>query len=276
MLGENMQTLFYVSHEGQSRGPYSINMIIERIKTRDLAPTDYIYDESKQDWTLILEWPAIQAQAPQLFEHYKPTSNVTPIATKAAPVPEAAQEKEWFVLRGENRFGPFTYIDVIQMLQSTAMYEYDYIWHQGMPSWKRVAELPEFSPEKIRAMVKTHGKANSEIFFRRRHVRAKYGGSLIVHDNKKLWKGKSIEVSVGGAGIVMENWELEPGQTLYVHFKPGDGVPPFNAVCEVVSKQFVDVTKTSEANVRYGVKFTSITSVAQHSLREFTKSKVAA
>ncbi|MGE0633569.1 MAG: GYF domain-containing protein [Pseudobdellovibrionaceae bacterium] len=264
------QSLFYVSHNGQSKGPFAVPVIIEKLKSREFSATDYIYDEEKQDWVLILEWPELQAKAPEFLAAPPPIAKPVAVASPD----DGAVEQEWFVLRGENRFGPFTYVDVIQMLQSTAMYEYDYIWHKDLPSWKRVAELPDFSPEKIRAMVKSHGKSNSEIFFRRRHVRAKYGGSLIVHDNKQLWKGKSIEVSVGGAGIVMDQGNLEPGQTLYVHFKPGDGVPPFNAVCEIVSKQFADASK--DANVRYGVKFTSLTPAAQQNIRDLTTKTASA
>src|SRR5690606_38372739 len=98
----------------------------------------------------------------------------------------------------------------------------------------------------------------NEVFFRRRHRRVKYGGTILVHDNKSVWKGQGVEISAGGAGVIMENSMIVPGQTLYLHFKPGDGVPPFNAVCEVVSKRFVEGVKDKNAPIRYGLKFKNI------------------
>lgn len=69
----------------------------------------------------------------------------------------------------------------------------------------------------------------------------------------------------------MENAMVVPGQTLYLHFKPGDGVPPFNATCEVVSKQYVEGVKDKKTPIRYGLKFTTISSSAQNVLQEYSK-----
>ena len=66
----------------------------------------------------------------------------------------------------------------------------------------------------------------------------------------------------------MDNAMIVPGQTLYLHFKPCDGVPPFNAVCEVVSKQYVEGLKEKDAPIRYGLKFTSISANTQQLLHE--------
>lgn len=74
----------------------------------------------------------------------------------------------------------------------------------------------------------------------------------------------------------MENAMVVPGQTLYLHFKPGDGVPPFNAICEVVSKQYVEGVKEKNAPIRYGLKFTSISPTTQKFLQEFAKRSEAA
>lgn len=187
-----------------------------------------------------------------------------------------SQSNEWFILKGDNRYGPFAYLDLVKMLQEKSLYEFDFIWHNGMPSWKRVAELPDFAPDKIKHLKHSPDVDVSEVFFRRRHARARYGASLLVHNNKTVWKGESLEISAGGAAIVIENATLQPGQILFLHFKPGDGVPPFNAICTVVNKQYVQNTQSVNAPVRYGVKFTSISCNVQQSISDFTKRGVAA
>jgi hypothetical protein len=177
---------------------------------------------------------------------------------------------EWFVLKGENKYGPFTYLEMVRLLQEKHLFEYDYVWNAGMPSWRRVAECEPFQPESIRTL---HYKTSTEtdgIFFRRRHARAHYGASVIVHNNKDVWKGRSMEISAGGAGLLLDSPGLQPGQTVFLHFKVGDNVPPFNAVCGIVSKQILPSATASEIQVKYGVKFTSINREVQHAIKNFT------
>ena len=71
----------------------------------------------------------------------------------------------------------------------------------------------------------------------------------------------------------MQNAMIVPGQNLYLHFKPGDEVPPFNAVCEVVSKSFTKGVKKRDAKVQYGLKFVNIVPGAKKAIKEYVSKK---
>jgi hypothetical protein len=60
-----------------------------------------------------------------------------------------------------------------------------------------------------------------------------------------------------------------------LHFQPGQGVPPFNAVCEIVSKKFIDGGYLSGKKVSYGVKFTAVTQSVRESIAIYTSEKAA-
>lgn len=278
-----MQHKFYVSHEAQQMGPYSIDEIVAFINQGTLSPLDYIYDEQKGDWFVFLEHDELSAKIkalkpsePPLVQKLKdPISQVKkPSYQDKTNWPEELSEPlkhEWFVLKGENKFGPFAYTDVVKMLQQGVVFEFDYIWHDGMAGWERLAELKAFDKDYLRTLKESAMPEISEIFFRRRYRRVRYGGTVLVHDNKKVWKGKSVEISEGGAGVIMENSMVIPGQELYLHFKPGDGVPPFNAVCEVVSKQYVNELSGPNTAIKYGLKFKSVSMETQNLLKDYTK-----
>ena len=260
------QNTFYISKAGSYSGPFSAEEVFAKIESYEHSWTDYIYDDGKQDWVLVLEHP--------LFAD-KFNSN---LGKKMAKTPDSSnkggshKEKAWYILKDGNNYGPFSQLEIIQMLQEKALYEYDFIWHQKMASWKRVADVSEYSNEEIRKLKGSLPSDLSEVFFRRRYMRAQYGCSIVVHNNKSVFRGQSIEISAGGAGLIIENSEIEPGQTLFLHFQPGDGVPPFNAVCTVVSKKFVKEQSGPSSLMKYGVKFTSISSAIKEQIKEFTQS----
>ena len=283
------QMEYYVSANGEQQGPFTAEQIVERVNRKTLDASDYLFDEAKQDWIMLMAHP----QLSQALKTLKPLSSTSSSgqglgqgsgSTSASNVSalRAGQSKdggggeitEWFVLKGESKFGPFSYPELIKMLQDKSIFEFDYVWHVGLKAWERIATIAEFSPDKVRNFRGSSEGPINEVFFRRRHARAHHGASILVHDNRAVYKGRSIEVSAGGAGIVIENAMLQPGESLYLHFKPGDQTPPFNAACEIISKSFVNASDKS-APVRYGVKFTKIETQTQQILNEFALKKTA-
>lgn len=270
---------YFVSHNGEQMGPWNLDEIAGKIRSGQLVLADYIYDEKIGDWVLLMEHAGVSEKV----RDHKPQSRPQAAPAKEShPMPSAPEGTpdymvaEWYVLKGENKFGPFAFADVIKMLQDKVVFEFDFAWHSGLSTWVRIAELDAFKPENIRKLQASSMPEISEVFYRRRHRRVAYNGTILAHDNSTVWKGQGVEISAGGAGVIMENAMIVPGQTLYLHFKPCDGVPPFNAVCEVVSKQFVDGLKERNAPIKYGLKFKSISNNAQKFLQEYSKRGVAA
>lgn len=282
---------YHISHQGETVGPFELEEILNKVKSSELNLMDFIYDEGKSDWVMLMEFgplaeklkdikpsaPPKPAAPPKAKEEQQEEQQLQATAEKVKEEnPEAANPDhlvtEWYVLKGENKFGPFAFTDVLKMLQQKVVFEFDFAWHPGLSTWKRIAELEAFSAENINQLKTTLMPEIEDVFFRRRHRRVEYGATVLIHDNNQIWKGQGVEISAGGAGVVMENSLLQPGQTLHLHFKPCDGVPPFNAVCEIVSKKYVDGVKDKNAPIRYGLKFTNINEQTQKVLQDYSKS----
>lgn len=263
-----MTKQYYLSNNGTHIGPYPFETVLKKIESHEYQWTDYIYDENVGDWMMLLEHPEFATKLAQKPPLPPKALNKAPENTKLA-----LKDKEWFILKEGNNYGPFCQLELIQMLQEKSLFEYDYIWHSKLPSWQRVAEVEDFSTENIRRVKESKEADVSEIFFRRRHVRASYGASLIVHNNKTVFHGQALEISAGGAGILIGNSELQPGQSLFLHFQPGNGVPPFNAVCQIVSKQFQNESSSKADPVKYGVKFTTLSQSVRESIKNYTSNQ---
>jgi len=260
---------YYISHEGAQQGPWSAEEVLNNLGSKSIQWTDYLFDEGSKEWVLLME----HSEFSKFFKDWIAPQKANPGEGSGIVELPLNNEKEWFVLKGENKYGPFGYSELLKMLQEKGLYEYDFVWHSELSAWKRIADLEDFKADKIKALSTSTSPDLKDAFFRRRYARASYNASLIVHNSKSVWKGHGLEISSGGAGIVIDNRDLEPGQTLFLHFKAGDGVPPFNAICSIVSKQHVD---GPEKPVRYGVKFTSINHQVQQAIKAFADHRKSA
>ena len=263
---------YLVSQHGKELGPLTLDEIVAKVRDKELELFDYIFEDSKQDWVLLMEHSALS----QKLKSNKPprppqsvgTGTTSSLTTSKVTIEgDAHGIAEWFVLKGENKFGPFSYTDVVKMLQQKIVFPFDFIWHASMEQWKRVAEISDFTEENIRKLYSDKSTAKRDVFLERQFRRKKFEGRVIVHDNMSLWRGAGFEISKGGVGITMSNSLVVPGQQVYVHFNSHGEFPPFNAVCEVVSKKFVNDTTP----IQYGLRFLSLSQEVQE---EFYK-KVA-
>ncbi len=247
---------FYVAHDGIQKGPWSLNEIAEKLSDKELDWNDYIYDQKLEDWVLLLEFPPLTKTFNRSFKN-----PIVEIKSAKAFV-DAESDRAWYILKQNNNYGPFSKREMVQMLQSKTLFEYDFIWKKNQDSWKRLSDIPEFQPDQIKLIFNSwaHDK-DGELFFRRRHARANYQSSLIIHDRKKIFKAHSLEISAGGAGLTIENVDFKVNHELYLHFRSSDQVPAFNAICKVVS----------QSSAKYGVQFTQISAAAKDSIEKYIK-----
>lgn len=269
-----MKNSYFLSKNEKQIGPFTEEQILEKIKTKEVSWMDYIFDESKKDWILLMEHKKFNTYFTESILKKAKTDPVKDASEKKdqSQAKDSTEAKAWYVLKDNNNYGPFSLAEIIQMLQAKILFEFDYVWQTKFDGWKRVAEVADFSSENIQKLIKSGNPEVSDYFFRRRNVRINYGCSLVVHDNKQIYKGRSIELSSGGAGIFVDTNHFIPGQNLFLHFQPGDGVPPFNAICTIVSKQFNQSVSSSSEEYRYGVKFTSISQSIKQKIQEFAES----
>lgn len=255
---------FVVNAGGSNVGPFDFATIISKVKGGELNATDQMCEAGQSNWVMICQHPDF-ASAFQAADTASPSQPTLVSSGGGAQAPDDGSSI-WFILKNGERFGPFPYGEIIKMLQDKNLFEFDYVWREGMEEWLRVAELSEFSTANVREYMKGLGREKHDVFYRRKHPRSDYECEVIAHDNSKVWRGKSVELSQEGAAVVMENATLVPGQNVYLHFRPGPSSRPFNVLCEIVSKRYQKV-KNNSSPIVYGIKFINITKSDKDELR---------
>lgn len=252
---------YFVAKEGIQKGPWTLDEITQNIQKKSLSWSDYIYDDRINSWLFLFEFSLLT----EVFNK----SLANPVhKNKIMSDLDLYKDRIWYILKSSENYGPFTMIEMIEMLQCKTLFEYDFIWRQDQLSWMRLADVPEFKPEIIKAIYELSQSENSETqksFYRRKHKRVQYACELLIHNKQQVFSAQSVEISAGGASFKIENVSFPVGSEIYLHFKPGGDVPAFNATCSVVSK----------TGNKYGVSFKSISSTAKDSIEKLAKKAAA-
>ena len=161
---------------------------------------------------------------------------------------------EWFVLKGETQYGPYSYEETIRMLQNKHLFGFDYAWASHLTAWTPFADLHEFSVSRLSDLAQKNVLEN--VFNRRQHERVLVNLPVYVHDQNKFWQGQAHNLSEGGALILMKNPTLLPGDLVHLHFRSRTLTETaFNVTAEILSKRLVKDRIQYNTGIHYAVRF---------------------
>jgi GYF domain 2/PilZ domain len=252
---------FFVATNGIQKGPWTLDEIKNNLAKKVISWHDHIYDDKIDSWLFLFEHHTLTEEFNKSF------SNPILSSHKLIGELDIYKDRTWHILKENCNYGPFTTVEMIQMLQTKTLLEYDYVWRHGQASWKRLSEISDFKPEKVKVIFESpqyeFNQSNVHPFFRRRYPRVDYKSQLFVHDNRRIFNAESLEIGYGGLSFVIANVDLEIDHEIHLHFKSGSDLPPFNAVCKIVNK----------SGNKYGVSFVKIESSILDIIALYTKDK---
>lgn len=274
----------HISRNGDTYGPWTVEVIAEKLAKGEIAITDFAWDDGATEWVSLLEFTELknylQTRKPSAPPKVVPAAETKSTEAKGKPVVVASSMSEddaiqWYVTRGQQKFGPFNYFGVVKALQDKSIFEFDYIWKEGMTNWVRLAEHEKFAGDKIRSLLEAleQKEAHGEVFAQRRHARLSVENDVLINDNQSVSPGRMVEGSAGGTGLIIKNSTLIPGQLIHVHFSSLDGLPAFNAIGEIVSKKFSRNARSSNAAIHYGVRFVKMDPAAEERVKKYFKAR---
>lgn len=62
---------------------------------------------------------------------------------------------QWYILRGEMKFGPYEYSALIHMIQTGELFDYNYVWAPHMESWMLLGDIQEFSKDRLARLIQS-------------------------------------------------------------------------------------------------------------------------
>ncbi|MBL7687684.1 MAG: DUF4339 domain-containing protein [Bdellovibrionaceae bacterium] len=270
-----------VSRNGETLGPWSVEQIAEQLASGGVAITDFVWDSA--DWVPLMEFAELKAHLQSKRPKAPPQTAgkaESPVVSEPSVMPSIAAAPSmkpedaliWYVSRGQQKFGPFNYFGVIKALQDKSIFEFDYVWKEGTENWIRLAEHELFSQEKVRELLAAATPTLAAIFAKRQHERVKIQTDVLVNDNMTMSPGQLVEIGAGGAGLIVKNAKLMPGQLVNIHIASTDELPAFNAVGEIVSKKFERAVRNTRAPIQYGIRYVKVDRVVEERVKDYCRS----
>ena len=183
-------------------------------------------------------------------------------------------ERFWHIEGDQSqRRRQYRFLDLMALLQSGSLKEYQKIQDVKTHKWRKVSEWPEFQPETLEAFMKTNPDLEGPVHFRRGLPRNVIHQPVYVYSKKELHKGVCVDLNIEGMGFYILWSGLHEFETAYVKFGDRAKGKRFDARVQILSK--FQTTFNDKRCIKYGAQFVELSKAAREMIQEFNKAAQA-
>lgn len=181
---------------------------------------------------------------------------------------------QWFILRGENKYGPFEYAAMIRMMQDNELYDYNYVWAPHLESWTLVGDVQDFSKDRLARLIENNSEVRGS-FKDRGADRIDVLIPIYGHNDHLFFDGQTLSLSANGALLLLNTPLMLPGQDLLLHFRRDETNPQaFNMKAQIVRKNFTRTRMNVKSGLHYAVRFTQTSRTGQEAIEKMVKEQI--
>lgn len=167
-------------------------------------------------------------------------------------------KNQWYVLIGSQKYGPYDYRTVIEMLQNNQLMDFNYVWAEHLENWTPIYQLEAFSKDRFQLLLKEDADL-SQAFIKRRGKRIEKSVPIIGHNTIRFFDGEIISLSESGALCLINSPLVQVGDRVKIHVKiPNQIEQSFNIEAEIVRKNFSKKRLNSKSGLHYAIRFTEV------------------
>jgi len=201
------------------------------------------------------------------------------------PTELEAVSSYWYLKFADHWGGPFSYIEVLQMLKSRRInrsmkIRAGKLVNESSGSWHHIGDLNQFSTTFISEFSKYYVPKGRPFHLIRKFVRMEYKAKvLVVSDKGEVHECECTELSAGGAKIKVPADFLEEGQALTVQFFYNEKIKlkSFKAKANVLRLSEISFNEDSDAgevSEVYSLEFVDLKARYKRMLLDSTQIKI--
>ncbi len=185
------------------------------------------------------------------------------------------QNISWYVLIGTQKYGPYTYRKMIEMIQENQLMDYNYAWNESLDQWTPLYQLDDFSSDRFQLLLQNQNDL-SQAFITRKNPRVEKKLPLMGHNSIRFFDGELVSVSENGALCLMNTPLLQVADQLKLHFQL-DNVDEksFNVEAVIVRKNFTRQRLNAKSGLYYAIRFSQMQSHGLRQIKQWVSSAAA-
>lgn len=182
-----------------------------------------------------------------------------------------SKSKNWFVLIGDQKYGPYDYRMLIQMLQTNQLMDFNYVWADHLDSWTPIYQIEDFSRDRFQNLLQKESELKSA-FIVRKGARVDVKIFVTGHDSMRFFNGEIVSLSESGALCLFHKNDLRIGNKIKLHVANQDSVSQeFTIECDIIRKNHSKTRINQNSGLFYAVKFHDLSELALQYIRQWVE-----
>jgi hypothetical protein len=260
---------YFLSSSQNRVGPLSEKEIVKGVRSGKISLFDLILNQQSNEWVMLLQHPDFsdiedassdedsEKQMIGLIDEGSFTSPVVDSKIMPREIPEL-EPVYWF--RQEDPRTAYKFLQVLSLINNKKILEHSMIAQHPKGPFRRVVEWEEFS-EASRESFKRDANINiPDLKLRRKHPRQASGKNFLVLSGGRLLRVFCTDMSQSGMSLLLRADLFKNQELLVIKFKDSMEEKNFDAKGVVISARRVRIAGHDQAFVRYGIRFTHLTS----------------
>lgn len=265
---------YYLSIAKKKVGPYSQDEIIGWIQSGKITLFDMVFNQQMNQWMMLMQHPDFSDLEYSRVKRASPVHATAPVnegtfTKPSAPKHEAMIADEisllvplhWYLQDQPNN--ALKYLEVLSLIGQKKVFEHTLIAKNAKGPFKRLIEWEEYSASSREEFKKGSNEPVPDVNIRRQTERHNSGQNFIFQTKERTLKIFCADISKTGLGVIVRQALFNLEDEIYVRFDETVTDNNFDAKAVVVSSRRVKLPGSDEIFVRYGIRFTHMSSAGK-------------
>lgn len=169
-----------------------------------------------------------------------------------------AMSNPWYILIKNQKHGPFSYKDMIEMIQSNQLMNYTHVWSPHLEQWTALHLLEDFSQDRMRLLIQNHDELKTA-FIQRQGPRVYKNIPVLGHNGSFFFDGMIQSISEKGALCLINSPLVSVKDKIKLIIKNNENFGrSFNLEALVIRKNQSQQRLNSKSGLFYIIKFEDV------------------
>lgn len=260
---------YFLSNSKNGVGPLSEKDIVKGVRSGKISLFDLILNQQSNEWVMLLQHPDFSdiedaasddRSEKQMIGLIDEGSFTSPVVTSEITPRDIPELEPVFWFRQEDPRTAYNFLQMLSLINNKKVLEHSLISQNPKGPFRRLIEWDEFSESSRESFKKAANINIPDLKLRRKHARHASGKNFLVLSGERLLRVFCTDLSQSGLSFLVRADLFKNQEQLVIKFKDSMEDKNFDAKGVVISARRVRIAGHDQAFVRYGIRFTHLTS----------------